>query len=938
MPSVEFMVVDIQCIDYVPRDVANVFDDDSFNEVCPQDCASGPCVALFGRTMEGKSIAVCLTNYMPWVRYEIPEGKNDADIQSFLQQERARGYEIKTLRKFYGYDGSGSDPTLPRNFKFLDVRYPTFKAAFFAQRRGRWPVTDSNQSWVAKFSNELGLVSWARLTAQLSDTSFTRWSTCDLETTCRVQDLVAIERNEIAPLKILSFDCEMYSQDGLFPRAEKGDSTILVCSTVWSYGSSETRVVRTHPGSQPILETFRDLIVREDPDIITGWNIYGFDFQFMWKEYEKLSRPYKRGHFTTRFAGTPSTFVEKTMASAAKGDNTYRFWSLEGRVPVDLMQIIKDDKKPEDNTLKFVASLFLENMDKLDVTPQEMFEAWRTQDPVALERVAVYCDRDSEIPIALLQKLTYVPTWIELSRVCFTPLTTILNSGQQRRVYNVISKFVHNKFAINLRDSGWPAEEVLEDDEKRKSDYQGATVIEPQSGFYKSPVSVLDFESLYPSIIIYFNLCPSVLVLNKDLKVPKDTHTITHPLSTGTEERTYAFAKHIPGVLPDLLRHLLKTRKAVKAQMNTATGFEKFVLNGRQNALKIVCNSVYGFCGVSLSKGLLPCKPVAAVTTLKGRAFIDAAQTYVETTWPGSKVLYGDTDSIMVLWPLKPDGTSLSIAEAYALGDTASAGVTQVLQSGSIAGLGLSVMAESRFAVKLANEKVECPYLLIRKKMYAAVKHTPGKTGFTSELEFKGIDAVRRDRTKVVRDLSEQVLDALMIKSDVLLAQTILSTGLTKMLRNEVPLEDYSMSKSLRGTYASENLPHVMAWKRMKARGDSGLPPLGSRMPFLITMPKSPVPLYELAEHPEYVKKASLRPWALYYIENIRSVMERLLEPTGIPVSRLFDEAESKAKTIQSGTRSLKDSVDTGITGTWQESPKKKAKQDTKSGSLKAFL
>lgn len=94
-----------------------------------------------------------------------------------------------------------------------------------------------------------------------------------------------------------------------------------------------------------------------------------------------------------------------------------------------------------------------------------------------------------------------------------------------------------------------------------------------------------------------------------------------------TEVRKYIFVKHIAGVLPRLLRHLLKSRKAVKALMAAETDvFQKNVLNGRQNGLKIVCNSVYGFCGTRPSKGLLSCKPVAAVTTLKGRAFIDAAK------------------------------------------------------------------------------------------------------------------------------------------------------------------------------------------------------------------------------------------------------------------------------------------------------------------------
>jgi DNA polymerase delta subunit 1 len=943
------MIVDIQCIDYRPRTVSSLYDETCFNDVCPADCDPGPYVVLFGRCQDGSSIGVLVKDYLPYVRYELPEGSLDSDIVSFVKQNRGRSFSTKQLRKFYGYDPS-PDPLVPKTYSFLDVRYSSFKNASFAQKRKSWPVVDASQTWTTKFCNELSLESWVSVKGLLSDPK-SKWSTCTHEIEVSYKALAPVSSNAIAPLKILSFDCEMYSTDGLFPDPKKGDTTILICCSIFVYGTSSKKTIRLWKRDRPILEDFRDLLVTEDPDIITGWNIYGFDFQFLFKEYQSLQRPYSLGLFTTRFAATKSTFVEKVMASSAKGDNTYRYLSMEGRVPVDLMQIIKDDKKPEDNTLKHVASLFLKDFDKLDVSPQELFAAWRTQDPDALERVAKYCERDADIPIALIEAFTYVPTWVELSRVCYTPLVTILNSGQQRRIYNVISKFVHNRYAINVRDSGWP--EVHDDDEdplKRRPDYQGATVIEPMSGFYKSPVSVLDFESLYPSIIIYFNLCPSVLLLKDAIRapIPKDTHTITHNIKTGdtytTEDRDYTFAKHIPGVLPELLRHLLKSRKAVKAEMNKATGFDKFVLNGRQNALKIVCNSVYGFCGVSAQKGLLPCKPVAAVTTLKGRAFIDAAKTYVEATWPGSKVLYGDTDSIMVLWALKTvDGheTALSIEEAYARGEEASSGVTTVLQTGSIPGLGTSIMPDARFAVKLANEKVECPYLLIRKKMYAAVKHTPGKTGFQSELECKGIDAVRRDRTKVVRDLSEQVLDALMIKSDVSLAQTILSAGLTKMLKNEIPIEDYIMSKSLRGTYASENLPHVMAWKRMKQRGDAGLPPQGSRMPFVITMPSKSVPLYELAEHPEFLKKEKLRPWALYYIENIRSVMERLLEPTGIPVSSLFDDAESKAKFLQNKTRGLKEmSLDLNEIepSSKKQKVEKKDVKDVKSFSLKSFV
>jgi len=911
----EFMIVDIQCIDYNPICISDAFVDESFNDLEPE--RGPPTVVLFGRGTEG-SIAVRVP-WQPWIRIAVPPGKSaGAFVHNFFP---GCSYEIKSLKNFYGYEPSSKDPMVCASHEFVQVSLRSFSSASYAQKKKyffsgtSWDVVDEGSTWAARFCNDFGITEcgWLRAPSKKPST----WSTCTYECECLPLQLVVLQRMDVAPIRVMSFDCEMYSHDGLFPNPAKGDETIVTCATIWDYGG-ESRIVSIvkKPGLI-MMEAFRDLIVKEDPDIVTGWNIYGFDFQFLWNEYKKQDNPYQRGLYTTRFLGTPSTFVERTMASAAKGDNTYRYWSMNGRIVVDLMQIIKDDKKPEDNTLKHVANLFLDpDLGKLDVTPHEMFEAWKTQDKDQMQRVVTYCERDSEIPIALIQKLTYVPTWVELARVCFTGLHAILNGGQQRRVYNVIARFVHNKYAINRRDSGWPND---------SEDYEGATVIEPISGYYTDPVSVLDFESLYPSIMIYFNLCPSTMLLaSTGSSVPYDEHTIVHD----SGPRHYKFAKHVTGVLPELLRHLLRSRKDVKKQMAAATGFDKFVLNGRQNALKIVCNSVYGFCGVSADKGLLPCKPVAAVTTLKGRLFIDSAKNHVETNWPGSRVLYGDTDSIMVLWP-----KGYTIEQAYDLGTVASESVTKLLQSGDLEGLGGGKL--DRTSVRLANEKVECPYLLIKKKNYAAVKWTPGKSGFVSELEFKGIDAVRRDRTKVVRDLSEQILDALMVRADASAAKQILQDGLTSVLDNTIPLDDYILSKSLKGSYASENLPHVAAWSRMKSRGDSGLPPQGSRMPYIITMPKKKAPLYEIAEHPDFVKKMALRPWATYYIEQIRSAVERLLEPTGIPVSALFDAAEDQAKFLQNGTASLKPGKRALVDS---PTPAKKQKTASASVSLKSFV
>lgn len=951
------MIIDILETDFAPESISNygIIED-------PQVC---PAILIFARNEQGQSLAIQVNDYKPWVRLEIQERYTASGtmVQLNNQYKTTFEYSTKKLPHFYGYEPSTDNPCEPKQYSYVDIRLNTFKEAQYFQYRHKVGLCDSLQHWTTKFCNDLGIIpsDWI----EIPDTcvSDTHWSTCDIEYKVPWKSIQYIEKNSICPIKIMSFDCEMYSHDGLFPSVKKKDFTNMLCATIQAYGSKDIRKValvvlpemvldfpkstdggadgangaleiQTFKTSYELLEGFRDLIVREDPDILTGWNIYGFDFQFMYEDYLQASNQGltdTKALFCSRVRSWESKYVEQQMKSAAKGDNTYRYWKMDGRICVDLMQIIKDDKKPEDNTLKHIAGLFLDpNFGKLDLTPHEMFEAFRTGNTNGLVQTMHYCVRDAEIPLLLIEKLVYVPSWIEMSRVCFTNLFAVLNGGQQRRVFNVISRFIHNKYALNEPIKGlWPVEDT--DDDSRAPQYQGATVIEPITGFYQTPVSVLDFESLYPSIMIYFNLCPSVYLGYQEkglttTAVEHDLHEIK--FDQGLPSRKYAFAKHTPGVLPQLLRHLLKSRKAVKALMNTSNDpFEKFVLNGRQSALKVVCNSVYGFMGVSDKKGLLPCKPIAAVTTMKGRAFIDRAKQHVEEHWPGSKVLYGDTDSIMVLWPLKdssgttitnlssnveltPSKKPLTIAEAYENGNLASKAITDVLQLGTGGVLGLGGSKESRMAVKLANEKVECPYLLIGKKMYAAVKWTPKTaTEFSSELEYKGIDAVRRDRTKIVRELSEAVLTNLLVHNDIKNALKLLQDGLNSIVENKVPLEDYVLSKSLKGSYASENLPHVQAYKRMRQRGDPGLPPLGSRMPMLFITPKNPknVKLYEIAEHPEYVRLKNLRPWAYYYIHNIRNVMERLFEPTQIKVSKYFDDAEARANHITSRNRSLLD-------------------------------
>ena len=159
------------------------------------------------------------------------------------------------------------------------------------------------------------------------------------------------------------------------------------------------------------------------------------------------------------------------------------------------------------------------------------------------------------------------------------------------------------------------------------------------------------------------------------------------------------------GLLPDVLEHLLAARKAAKADLKKETDpLRRAVLDGRQLALKVSANSVYGFTGATV--GRLPCLEISMSVTAYGRQMIEETKRQVEARYTikngyahDAVVIYGDTDSVMVKF-----GVS-HVEEAMALGAEAAEYVSQSFVK----------------PIRLEFEKVYFPYLLINKKRYAGL-------------------------------------------------------------------------------------------------------------------------------------------------------------------------------------------------------------------------
>jgi DNA polymerase delta subunit 1 len=581
-------------------------------------------------------------------------------------------------------------------------------------------------------------------------------SNCQIEAEISYRDLVAHkpegEWAKMAPLRILSFDIECAGRKGIFPEPDQ-DPVIQIANVVTRYGEKKpfvrnvfcldttSTIVNTQilefSREEDMLSKWQQFLQDVDPDVIIGYNICNFDFPYLLDRAKHL----KVRNFdlwgrlpTVRSVATKASFSSKQM-----GNRDTKATNTNGRLQLDLLQLVQRDHQLRSYTLNSVCAQFLGEQ-KEDVHHTMITELFNGT-PESRRRLAVYCLKDAYLPQRLMDKLSCLENYTEMARVTGVPFNYLLARGQQVKfVSQIFRKALEQKLVIpNLKTD--PSEEQ----------YEGATVIEPTRGYYDVPIATLDFASLYPSIIQAHNLCYTTLLSKSaidKLKLVKDEDYIVTPNGD-----MFCTTKQRKGLLSQILEELLSARKQAKRELAVETDpFKKAVLNGRQLALKISANSVYGLTGATVGK--LPCLQIASSTTSYGRQMIERTKTEVESKYNlangyshKAEVIYGDTDSVMVKF-----GTS-DLAEAMRLGQEAAEFVS------------------SKFVkpIKLEFEKVYFPYLLINKKRYAGLYWTnPNKY---DKMDTKGIETVRRDNCRLVQNVIETILRMILIDRDVQGAQ-----------------------------------------------------------------------------------------------------------------------------------------------------------------------
>jgi DNA polymerase delta subunit 1 len=483
-----------------------------------------------------------------------------------------------------------------------------------------------------------------------------------------------------------------------------------------------------------------------------------------------------------------------------------------------------------------------------------------------------------------------------MANVCSVPIAHIFLRGQGIKIESLIFKYCHmNQLCIEVMPSpgfGKTSDEPLET-------YEGAIVLDPVPGFYKVPVGVADFASLYPSTIISENISHDTLVWVKDydlngklvkvkygsefakydtpLTVPftdiefdiwgkAEDDERKNPEKIKTGLRVCRYAQDKQGAIPIIIAQLLDARKKTRSLIKTEKDeFKKALLDAQQNAYKITANSLYGQLGSGTFK--IRQQELAASVTAYGRKQIlfsrDAIQAFygpdAQNPKCSSEVVYGDTDSLFICFNPKDENGML--LEGHA---ALEATIALTEEAGKLVTQGLKAPHDFEF------DKVYWPFLIFSKKRYVGHKYEEIEKYTQASM---GIALKRRDYAQIVKKIYGGAIRILLTEKNVSKAAEFVKAACVDLIDGKYGLGPLTISKSLRGEYSNPNaIAHKVLADRIAARNPGEAPAAGDRIAYVYVQPGIGQQAADLQgdriETPAYIKANGLKPDYMFYIDH----------------------------------------------------------------------
>lgn len=712
-------------------------------------------------------------------------------------------------------------------------------------------------------------------------------------------------QHETQYMSIMSLELHVNTRAGLVPDPEQDE----ICSVFWCVQSDDEDLVvngtneGTHVGILALSEhddlarkisqladvevesetTELDLITRMvdivrgfDPDILTGYEVHGGSWGYM------IERA--RYKYDYNLCDEFSRMLSNSHGRFGKDDDRWGFnhtstIRVTGRHMINIWRAMRGELNLLQYTMENVVFQLCHR--RIPHYSYRDLTCWYSSGkPKDLAKVINYYISRVQLDLEILEQNELVPRTSEQARLLGVDFFSVFSRGSQFKVESLMFRIAK------------PENFLLPSPSRKQVGQQNALeclplVMEPQSAFYNSPLLVLDFQSLYPSVMIAYNYCYSTClgrVVNwrgqnkmgfaEYQRKPRVLELLHDHINIAPNGIMYVKPEIRKSLLAKMLGEILETRVMVKSGMKVDKDDKTLqrLLNNRQLALKLIANVTYGYTSASFS-GRMPCSEIADSIVQTGRETLEKAIALIHSVdrW-GAEVVYGDTDSLFVYLKGRTKD------EAFDIGQEIANTITDM----------------NPRPVKLKFEKVYFPCVLLAKKRYVGFKYE-NKTQEVPDFDAKGIETVRRDGTPAEQKIEEKALKILFRTSDLTQVKSYFQRQCTKIMQGRVSIQDFCFAKEVKlGTYSDKGVPPpgVLISTRRMLEDPRAEPQYGERVPYVVITGAPGARLIDRCVAPETLLHNEENDLdAEYYIsKNLIPPLERIFNLVGANVRQWYDE------------------------------------------------
>ncbi|KAH9098637.1 hypothetical protein Ae201684P_017848 [Aphanomyces euteiches] len=648
-----------------------------------------------------------------------------------------------------------------------------------------------------------------------------------------------------------------------------------------------------------LFTSLHSLVLSWDPDFLVGFEVQQASWGYLVDRATQLTPPVNLIQTLSRLPLVPMDSRNESPPQDGAPESVPKIgtvWGMKkaagiwmhGRHILNLWRCARSELKLNRYTFESVVANVLKR--RIPLYSFQTLTQWFQSGGSVRVRTLEYLTLRTTLNLMLLDSMQLITRTSEMARLFGIDFYSVLSRGSQYRVeavnIRVTKRLNYIMISPNRQQvAAQPALECI------------PLVMEPLSAFYGDPVVVLDFQSLYPSMMIAYNICYSTCfgrlkngmddefekvfgvvsnhVVDASGLIQSGKDTIITPNGA-----LFCPKQQREGVIPLVLSEILSTRIMIKQAMKQTTNRRlSRVLDARQLALKMIANVTYGYTSASFS-GRMPNSYVADSIVHCGRTTLEAAIRIVESheTWH-AKVVYGDTDSLFV--QLK----GRTLEQALRIGNEIATEVT----------------ARNPKPVCLKLEKVYMGSFLVSKKRYVGFKFESPKD--KGQLDAKGIETIRRDSCGVVQRPMRQWLRMLFTTRDLSKCKQYLQEYWTRMHNDLIPLNDFIFAKEVRlGTYTGQGPPAVLVAKKAMAKDHRAEPRYAERVAYVVVRGAPGSRLMDLVVSPdEMVSNLAYVINVEYYItKQMLPSFERLAILMGVDVRKWYLLLSRKAEKASS--------------------------------------